>query len=104
MRAGRRLFSKAFFTTKTTSNIFNFFTTRFTSLVEFNSEKKIVFFRVPLLLTITQDSCSQLLNVFREDQVKISSFSSVLSVLIATKLTEQVKKNIGIHACRHMPT
>ena len=40
MRAGRRLFSKAFFTTKTMSNIILFFTTRLTSVVQFNSEGK----------------------------------------------------------------
>ena len=64
MKAGRRLFSKAFFTTKTTFNIYiyiyiyiyiiiyiYFFKTRFTSLVEFNSEiKNTVFLSVPVTL------------------------------------------------------
>ena len=62
MRAGRRLFSKAFFTTKTTSNIFNFFSTRFTCLVEFNSEiKKIRNFACPLPLihATFQSNCAE---------------------------------------------
>ena len=58
MRAGQRLFSKAFFTAKT-FNIFYFFTTRFTSSVEFNRKiKKISYFAGPLPLNVFR-SCSR---------------------------------------------